>query len=106
MCNWSKSLMSARKFLLIAFILCCLAFGGCRTGLLAGQEASPPPAPPPAPLVVDGTRTSYADVVAKTSPAVIRIEAEHKPSVQRGGTEGEEDDFFRQFQLPQPRRPQ
>jgi Do/DeqQ family serine protease len=28
---------------------------------------------PPAPVVVDGTRTSYADIVEKTSPAVVQI---------------------------------
>lgn len=100
---WSHSLM---KFPLIAFILSCLVFGGCKTGLLGGEEAAPPAPAPAPPLVVDGTRTSYADVVAKTSPAVVRIEADHKRTAQRGRTDGEEDDFFRQFQLPQPRRPQ
>lgn len=100
--------MSAKKFFLIAFILSSFVVGGCRTGLLAGEEAPPPPAPAaaPPPLVVDGTRTSYADVVAKTSPAVIRIEADHKRSEQRGRTDSEDDELFRQFQLPQPRRPQ
>jgi serine protease Do len=73
---------------------------GCRTGLLGGDEPAAPaqPAAPPAPIVVDGVRTSYADVVERTSPAVVRIEAE-----QRGRSQSQTqfqvpfgDDLFRQ----------
>jgi Do/DeqQ family serine protease len=50
-------------------------------------------------------RTSYADVVDKTSPAVVRIEADHKakPQAQQQAPFG--DDFFRQFGLPSPQQP-
>ena len=62
------------------------------------------PQAPPAPVVVDGMRTSYADVVEKTSPAVVRIEADHKakPQAQQQTPFGE--DFFRQFGLPSPQQ--
>ncbi|MEO8649610.1 MAG: DegQ family serine endoprotease [Acidobacteriota bacterium] len=95
--------MFSRKFSVIAFVLTALVFSGCRTGLFRGSDvrAAPPPAPPSTPLVVDGVRTSYADVVEKTSAAVVRIEAEHKNrsssvQIQPDG----DDDFFKQFRIP------
>lgn len=101
--------MSIKNLVLISVFASAAVVSGCKTGLLGGTETPPvnqPTAAPAAPLVVDGNRTSYADVVERTSPAVVRIEAEHKAtkaSVQPGPT----DDFFKQFQLPQQnRRPQ
>lgn len=40
------------------------------------------PASPPAPLVIDGTRASYADIVEKVSPAVVKVNSEHKEKKQ------------------------
>jgi len=99
--------MSIKKFFVILLIGSALVISGCKTNLLGGEETPAAPPPPPAPVVVDGMRTSYADVVEKTSPAVVRIEADHKektqPQVQFPGG----DDLFRQFQIPQQnRRPQ
>jgi serine protease Do len=100
-----------RNKLVIGSVLIVAALsGGCRTGLFGGNETpQSEPIAPPAPLVVDGVRTSYADVVEKSSPAVVRIEAESKsrrvqqPQVSPFG----DDDLFRQFrgpqQQPQPR---
>lgn len=99
--------MSIKKLFVIAIIASGSLVSGCKTGLLGGVEAPAPiqPAAPVAPVVVDGMRTSFADVVDKTSPAVVRIEAEHKQKAQRQVQGGE--DFFRQFQMPQPnQRPQ
>src|SRR5580765_1246736 len=96
------------KILIIAVIASFSIVSACKTGLLGGEEAPPvQPQAPPAPVVVDGMRTSYADVVEKTSPAVVRIEADHKekasPRVQFPGG----DDLFKQFQMPQQnQRPQ
>jgi Do/DeqQ family serine protease len=94
------------KFVLGSLLFAAVLFSGCRTGLLGGGEESPAapsqPAAPAAPIVVDGVRTSYADVVEKTSPAVVRIEAEHKnrsSNTSQGSPFGD-DDFFRQFQVP------
>ena len=84
--------MFTRKILLATVIMSVGLGAGCRTGLLGGDEVPAPaqPAAPPAPIVVDGVRTSYADVVEKTSPAVVRIEAE-----QKGRSQSQT-----QFQLP------
>ena len=63
-------------FLIIATLLIS---GGCKS-LMSGNTAVPTnePQTPPAPVVVDGVRTSYADIVNKTSPAVVRIASERK----------------------------
>lgn len=97
--------MFRRDILLASLVVSVGLFGGCRTGLFGDDvPATVEPATPPAPLVVDGMRTSYADVVEKTSPAVVRIEAESKsrraqqddqPANPFGG-----DEFFRQFPMP------
>jgi Do/DeqQ family serine protease len=100
--------MNKRKFLVYALISSVLAISGCKTGLLGGEEvpAVNQPQAPAAPVVVNGMRTSYADVVEKTSPAVVRIEATHKEKAQSQG-QFPGGDFFRQFQIPQPnQRPQ
>lgn len=93
--------MSSKKFLLIVIIISAAIFAGCKTGLLSGDEApvAPAPAAPAAPVSTDGIRTSYADVVEKTSAAVVRIEAEHKNKqrVQLPQQNPFGDDFFRQF---------
>ncbi|MEP6703634.1 MAG: DegQ family serine endoprotease [Acidobacteriota bacterium] len=102
-----------RRNIFLAFLIVAAGFlGGCRTGLF-GNDVAPvaEPAAPPAPLVVGGVRTSYADVVEKTSPAVVRIEAESRSRrTQEQQPEANPfggDDFFRQLpvpkQTPQPR---
>jgi len=99
--------MSNRKFVVLALVASAALTPACKN--MFGSPEAPPPAPAPMPIVVDGMRTSYADVVEKTSPAVVRIEADRKekasPTQFPGG-----DDFFRQFQMPQgqpqTRRPQ
>ena len=94
--------MFRNKFTVIILILSGLLASSCKTGLL-GQDVSPvapnEPAAPVAPVVVEGVRTSYADVVEKTSAAVVRIEAEGKsrPQTQESPL-GEE--FFKQFPMP------
>src|SRR5688500_4366619 len=103
--------MFGRKILIGSLLIGAVLSASCRTGLFARDEIpAHEPAAPPAPLVVDGVRTSYADVVEKTSPAVVRIEAESKTRRQQQPTLFSpfgEDDFFRQFpmprQQPQPR---
>jgi serine protease Do len=107
--------MKVRNFLSLLLIFSVAAVAGCRTNLFSGENntATPTenqPSTPPAPLVVDGVRTSYADVVEKTSPAVVRIDAERKTKAQPEQFPFGDDDFFRQFaprQNPQqPQRPQ
>ena len=101
--------MFTRKLVLAAVIGSVSLGAGCRTGLLGGDELPAPeqPAAPPAPIVVDGVRTSYADVVEKTSPAVVRIEAEQKGRSQ-SQTQFQlpfDDDMFGQGQGGQQQRP-
>ena len=101
--------MHTRKFLLVFGLSSAAFVSGCNSGLLSGGQP-PAPAEPvaaPAPIVVDGVRTSYADVVEKSSPAVVRIEAEAKGR-GRSQTQFNLDDLFRQGpgQPQQPQRPQ
>lgn len=99
------------RFLSGLLILVSLAvFSGCKSNLLTGEQPNiqPPPPAPSAPIVVDGVRTSYADVVEKTSPAVVRIESQIKTQAQpQQQFPFGDDDFFKQFQTPrQNQRPQ
>ena len=79
-----------KKYFLVLFILSVpLLLSGCKTGLF-GEEtpANVPPPAPAAPVVVDGIRTSYADVVEKSSPAVVRtvlLELEIAGRLERHG---------------------
>ena len=101
--------MFNRNLILSASLISLVALSACKTGLLSGEQPAVPaqPAAPATPIVVDGIRTSYADVVEKTSPAVVRIEAEvnGKPSSQ---TQFNLDDLYRQGpgQQQQQQRPQ
>lgn len=101
--------MFANKFAVILLILTGLLASSCKTGLF-GQDvpvAPSQPVAPVAPIVVEGMRTSYADVVEKTSSAVVRIIAEGttKPNVQEA-PQGPDDDFFKQFRPKGSQRPQ
>ena len=92
-----------RKLLFLITLISTVCFSGCKTGLFGDTDIPAPsqPAAPPAPIVVDGVRTSYADVVEKTSAAVVRIEAEHKNRSARTETQPQiPEDFFRQFPMP------
>jgi serine protease Do len=97
--------MFTRNLLLIV-TLGSVALGSSCAGLFGSETVPPIPDQPPAPqapLVVDGVRTSYADVVERTSGAVVRIEAESRNRPQTQAPEGQNplEDFFRQ--MPQQR---
>lgn len=102
--------MFDKKLALIALTaFAAFAFSGCRTGLFGSDLPAAPaePAPPAAPVVVEGIRTSYADVVEKTSPAVVRIEAEGRSKQSQTEQSPFGDEFFRRFgnqQRPQVQR--
>jgi serine protease Do len=100
------------KFLALFLVLSLSTITGCKSNLIGTTapttETQTQPQAPPAPIVVDGTRTSYADVVEKTSPAVVRIEAEIKLK-QSPQQQNPFDDFFnfqQNPQGPQQQRPQ
>lgn len=90
------------KLLPSLFIVLSIAsFSGCRTNLFSGENAPAQsiqnqPSAPSAPIVVDGMRTSYADVVEKTSPAVVRIESQIKAAAPPPQQFPFGDDFFNQ----------
>ena len=99
--------MNIRNLLLFVTIASAAFVAGCKTNLLVGSQEVPVVNQQPvqsAPVVVDGMRTSYADVVEKTSPAVVRIEADHKEKAAPRGQFPGGDDFFRQFQIPMPKQ--
>jgi len=93
-------------FLIIA-VTTALVFSGCKTGLFNSEnqpETPFAPTTPPAPVVVDGMRTSYADIVERTSPAVVNIISDIK--VQQTNS-AEENPFGQLFpQMPQMPRQQ
>jgi Do/DeqQ family serine protease len=95
------------KILSVLLITFSVVFSGCKSNLLGEQN---PPAQlqaqqqtPPAPVVVDGVRTSYADVVEKTSPAVVMIRSERKAQAAQQQLPFGDDPQFREFfkNLPQ-----
>src|ERR1043166_4950835 len=101
--------MNIRKLFVTGSIASAALLSACKTNLLAGDDvpaANQQPAQAQAPVVVEGMRTSYADVVEKTSPAVVRIEADHKekasPHIEFPGG----DDFLKQFRMPMPEQNQ
>lgn len=102
--------MFSKKYLVLFLIVAAAISSGCRTGLFSGGEVPAVPSQPAAPagpVSVDGVRTSYADVVEKTSAAVVRIEAENRSKRQIQQFPFGDDDFFRQFPMPrQNQRPQ
>src|SRR5947208_271089 len=101
--------MDIRKVLVVGLIGSAALFGGCKTGLFNSELSPPVVTQPPvqaAPVVVEGMRVSYADVVEKTSPAVVRIEADHKEKASEQPQFPGGDDFFKQFQMPMPNQNQ
>lgn len=96
------------KISLLSVLSVGLLSTGCSTGLFGSNAPAPSTEPPPpvSPVVVEGVRTSYADVVERTSPAVVRIEAEGRGRQQTTEQSPFGDDFFRQFPNPQNQRPQ
>lgn len=110
------SFSTKNKFLTFLLAASVLTTAGCKTDFLTGANApatdtiSEPAVPtaPPQPLVVDGVRTSYADVVGKSSPAVVRIDAERKsksPMQQQQQHPFMDDPMFREFFRDAPQSP-
>lgn len=101
--------MRIKSYFVIGLIMTSSILAGCKSNFLGGDTpVAVQPQAPAAPVVVEGMRTSYADIVERTSPAVVRIEAEVKEKPQSQTQFPGGDDFFRQFPIPQQRnqRPQ
>lgn len=98
------------SFILVASLV---VMSGCKSNFLGNEEipSTQPqqqPQAPQSPVVVEGMRTSYADVVDKTSSAVIRIDAERKSKSTPQQFPFADDPQFREFfkNLPQQQQPQ
>ncbi len=97
------------KFLSVLLVISLLALAGCKTNFLSGPEAPPvpdQPQTPPAPVVVDGMRTSYADIVGKTSPAVVMVRSERKAQTAPQQYPFGDDPMLREFFRNLPQQPQ
>lgn len=86
------------KFIVIFIFVLLVAISGCtsfgkREVLEPRNKTENKPSDPPAPVVVDGVRTSYADLVEKTTPAVVQITASIKKDALTQ-TDSPFDEFF------------
>ncbi len=95
----------------VGFLSFSLLLSACGTALMPQREAAEPKTneetetkAPPERVVVDGMRTSYADLVEKTASAVVRITAVVKKGKVSERPTSPFEEFFKQF--PQPRRNQ
>jgi serine protease Do len=97
------------KFLSVLLVISLAAISGCKTNLLNGPDSPAQmqlqPQAPPAPVVVEGVRTSYADVVEKTSPAVVMIRSERKTKSMPQQFPFGDDPQFREFFKNLPQQP-
>lgn len=91
----------------VLFLFSIIFFTGCATDFFSGgsapvaQEETESKAPP-APVIIDGIRTSYADLVEKATPAVVKITSTLKNTNPRKSSSSPFDEFFKQL----PQRPQ
>jgi len=110
MFNKMAQLMKNYQLLSFLLVISLLTISGCKSNLLGGTDiptaTQTQPQAPPAPVVVDGMRTSYADVVEKTSPAVVRIDAERKNKAMPDQHPFMDDPQFRDFFKNMPQQPQ
>lgn len=100
--------ISTFRFSLGLLLATAFILSGCKSGLFGNENINLPEnrqQQPQLPVVVDGVRTSYADIVQKSSPAVVRIAAERKAqnSSQGGFPFG---DLFRDIFPNMPRQQQ
>ena len=97
------------KFLSVSLVVSLLALAGCSSNFLSGGPEAPSapnqPQAPPAPVVIDGVRTSYADIVDKTSPAVVMIRSERKAQTASQQFPFGDDPTFREFFRNLPQQP-
>lgn len=91
----------SNRFSVFLVLILAIFSGACSSGFFGNPEAAelqPQPQTQQAPVVVDGMRTSYADVVEKTSPAVVMIQSERKAQMPQQFPFG---DFFNFPNSPQ-----
>lgn len=89
----SKKIYSLSIILILVF---AVLLSSCKTTALQSsnlpdQSTETAPAPP-SPILADGSRTSYADIVDRVAPAVVKVNVEHKVKQQQRSPI---EDFFR-----------
>jgi len=96
--DWFPMLVGMKNTRLIAAVSAAVLLSGC-SFLSKGDDYTydGPRGDRQAPMVVDGVRVSYADVVEKTTPAVVQIEAEIPTSSSPHQFPFGGDDFFRRM---------
>lgn len=96
--------MSKKIYLFISILLFSFLLNGCQTATLRSDETPNQPsedATKPAslpPIATDGTRTSYADLVDRVAPAVVKVTSEARAKPRQGNNPLE--DFFGIPQAP------
>lgn len=97
---------SSSRILIVAFLfLAAISSSACNWGLFGGTETddkqlNKKPLKPPAPVVVDGVRTSYADLYERTSPAVVQITVARKQNAS--AVTGDLEEMFKNTPLRPP----
>jgi Do/DeqQ family serine protease len=100
-----------RVWVFLAGVLSLSVFlsGGCKSNLLGADNVPSAPAnqapAPAAPLVVDGVRASYADIVDKVAPAVVKVNSEHKEKADKQSGAPDNQIIPFPFGAPQQRGP-
>jgi Do/DeqQ family serine protease len=92
------------SFLILVFTL--FALSGCKSPIIdytSENQKTEEKSQSQQPIVVDGNRTSYADVVEKVTPAVVNIKVEVKAKKQ---PQMQQQDFPFPFPFPQQQQPQ
>lgn len=116
----SKNIFSAIKsFLFLTLVFSLFLAAGCKSSSLQETSAPPPqqntPIPqtaPPPPVLSDGSRSSYADIVDRVAPAVVKVSIEQKVKASARQQSLPFGDFFRDLppqgnqQQQQQQRPQ
>jgi serine protease Do len=104
-----------KLFLTFTFVtLSFFTLSGCKSNIAEEIPQAPTqiqPQAPPSPVVGDGSRLSYADIVDRVAPAVVMVNVEQraKPSTGRGEGGGAIpflDNPFRDLIPQQPQQPQ
>lgn len=107
----NKSNFKGYKFAGLILVISLLIFTACNT--LQSKEGEKPTTKPStetqkpaAPIVVDGVRTSYADIVEKTTPAVVQITAVNTTGKsKKANSRPSLEDLFRDRNQEQQSRP-
>ncbi|MEZ5347160.1 MAG: DegQ family serine endoprotease [Pyrinomonadaceae bacterium] len=93
------AVLKTYKLHLFGLLVISVAIFSACSGLMNRQNLAPKtetPKAPPERVVVDGIRTSYADLVEKASPAVVRITAIVKKDSRQATSGSPLEDFFKE----------